>query len=97
VTQDGVMEKSKSLYHGHRFTAEVIGCAIRWYFHFQLSLRGFRDLERTQAFLSSVGPIRQHFAIKRHLLRASLYRKQLPQRFDAWHRFTELTQDPSGF
>jgi putative transposase len=31
-------------------------------------MRGFRDPERTQAFLSSFGPIRQHFALKRHLL-----------------------------
>ncbi|HYS66657.1 MAG TPA: IS6 family transposase [Paraburkholderia sp.] len=46
-------------------------------------LRGFRDPKRTQSFLSNFGPIRQHFAIKRHLLRASLYRKQLVQRFDA--------------
>jgi len=28
------MKKSKSLYHGHRFPAEVIGCAVRWYFRF---------------------------------------------------------------
>jgi hypothetical protein len=60
-------------------------------------MRGFRDLERTQAFLSSFGPIRQHFALKRHLLRASPYRKQLAARFAAWHRFTEATQDPSVF
>src|SRR6266850_2974018 len=60
-------------------------------------LRGFRDPKRTQAFLSNFGPIRQHFAIKRHLLRASLYRKQITQRFEAWHRFTELTQNPSDF
>jgi putative transposase len=33
-------------------------------------MRGFRDPKRTQAFLSSFGPIRQHFALKRHLLRA---------------------------
>ena len=32
---------------------------------------GFRDPKRTQAFLSSFGLIRQHFALKRHLLRAS--------------------------
>jgi len=44
-------------------------------------MRGFRVPERTQAFLSSFGPIRQHFALKRHLLRASLYRKQLDERF----------------
>ncbi|MFM0305830.1 IS6 family transposase, partial [Paraburkholderia sediminicola] len=25
------MKKSKSLYHGHRFPAEVISCAVRWY------------------------------------------------------------------
>jgi putative transposase len=60
-------------------------------------MRGFRDPERTQVFLSNFGPIRQHFALKRHLLRASLYRKQLGERFAAWHRFTELTQGPSSF
>jgi branched-chain amino acid transport system substrate-binding protein len=26
------MKKSKSLYHGHRFPAGVISCAVRWYF-----------------------------------------------------------------
>src|SRR5260370_21754981 len=35
-------------------------------------MRGFRVPERTQAFPSSFGPIRQHFALKRHLLRTSL-------------------------
>ena len=60
-------------------------------------MRGFRDPDRTQAFLSSFGPIRQHFALKRHLLRASLYRKQLAARFAGWQRFTGLTQDPSDF
>jgi putative transposase len=61
-------------------------------------MRGFRDPKRTQAFLSSFGLIRQHFALKRHLLRASLYRKQLAARFAAWHAFTELSQNPStGF
>ncbi|VVE46003.1 transposase [Pandoraea horticolens] len=59
-------------------------------------MRGFRDPERTQVFLSSFGPIRQHFALKRHLLRASLYRKQLCERFVVWHQFTELTQGPSS-
>ena len=60
-------------------------------------MRGFRDPERTQTFLSSSGLIRQHFALKRHLLRASLYRKQFATRFVAWHRFTEITQNPSAF
>ncbi|QKM57519.1 hypothetical protein B7759_05838 (plasmid) [Burkholderia glumae] len=58
-------------------------------------MRGFRDLTRTQAFLASFGPIRQHFALKRHLLRASLYRKHLAVRFSTWRELTEVTQNPS--
>src|ERR1700709_658582 len=38
------MKKSKSLYHVHRFPAEVISCAVRWYFRFQLSLRDIEEL-----------------------------------------------------
>src|ERR1700758_328562 len=38
------MKKSKSLYHGHRFPAEGISCAVRWYFRFQLSLRDIEEL-----------------------------------------------------
>jgi putative transposase len=38
------MKKSKTLYHGHRFPAEVISCAVRWYFRFQLSLRDIEEL-----------------------------------------------------
>jgi putative transposase len=57
-------------------------------------MRGFRDRKRTQAFLLCFGPIRQHCALKRHLLRASLYRKQLEARFAAWREFTEHTQNP---
>ncbi|KAG8148724.1 IS6 family transposase [Burkholderia catarinensis] len=60
-------------------------------------MRGFRVPQRTQAFLSSFGPIRQHFTLKRHLLRASLYRNQLAVRFVAWRHFTELTQGSSAF
>ncbi|MFD1557353.1 hypothetical protein ACFSHT_17300 [Paraburkholderia silviterrae] len=30
------MKKTKSLYHGHRFPAVVIRCAVRWYFRFSL-------------------------------------------------------------
>ncbi|VTU45822.1 Integrase core domain protein (plasmid) [Variovorax sp. SRS16] len=57
-------------------------------------MRGFRWPERTQTFLSSFGPIRQHFALKRHLLRASIYRKQLAARFESWRLFTGNAQDP---
>jgi putative transposase len=45
-------------------------------------------------FLSCLGPIRQHLALKRHLLRASLYRKQLAARFVAWREFAEVTPNP---
>jgi len=59
-------------------------------------MRGFRDPKRTQKFLSCLAPIRQHFALKRHVIRALLYRKQLAARFDAWREFTELAQNPSA-
>jgi putative transposase len=36
-------------------------------------------------------------ALKRHLPRASLYRKLLAERFAARHRFAELAQNPSTF
>jgi putative transposase len=39
-----VMKKTKSLYHGHRFPAVVISCAVRWYFRFSLSLRDVEEL-----------------------------------------------------
>jgi putative transposase len=58
-------------------------------------MRGFRDPKRTQKFLSCFGPIRQHFALKRHLLPASLYRNHLAARFVAWGDFTEVTRNPS--
>ena len=38
------MKKTKSLYHGHRFPAVVIGCAVRWFFRFNLSLRDIEEL-----------------------------------------------------
>jgi hypothetical protein len=41
------------------------------------------------------GPIRQHFALKRYLVRASLYRKQLAARFVAWCEITDATRNPA--
>jgi putative transposase len=58
-------------------------------------MRGFRDPKRTQKFLACFGPIRQHFALKRRMTRASLYRKQLEARFVAWREFAEPAQNPS--
>jgi putative transposase len=57
-------------------------------------MHSFRDPRRTQKFLSCFGPIRQHFVPKQHLLRASLYRKELAVRFVAWREFIELAQNP---
>ncbi|AUT66744.1 IS6 family transposase [Paraburkholderia terrae] len=59
-------------------------------------MRGLRGRKHTQAFLSSFGPIRQHFALKRHLLRGSLYHKELGERFAMWRRFPGLAQNPSA-
>jgi len=36
--------RDKFLYHGHRFPAVVISCAVRWYFRFSLSLRDVEEL-----------------------------------------------------
>jgi hypothetical protein len=44
VAQYAEVKKSKSIYHGHRFPAVVICCAVRWYFRFQLSLRDVEAL-----------------------------------------------------
>ncbi|CAB3773930.1 hypothetical protein LMG29542_07510 [Paraburkholderia humisilvae] len=59
-------------------------------------MRRFCNPGRTQRVLSNFGPIRQHFALKRHLLRASLYRKQLAARFVTWRKFTDQAQNPSS-
>jgi putative transposase len=51
-------------------------------------MRGFRDSERTQAFLLSFGPIRQHFALSRHQMNAACHRAILKKRFATWHGWT---------
>jgi putative transposase len=38
------MKKSQSPYYGFRFPAAVIGCAVRWYHRFNLSLRDIEEL-----------------------------------------------------
>jgi putative transposase len=57
-------------------------------------MKGFRSPLRTQTFLSSFGPIRQHFAIKRHHLGAVQHRTQLAKRFVVWRRITDVTHNP---
>lgn len=48
-------------------------------------MQGFRDPRRTQAFLSRFGPIRQHFALHRHRMKATGHRKQLKAGLSAWY------------
>jgi putative transposase len=52
------MEK-KSLYHGHRFPAAVVSCAVRWYFRFQLSLRDIEELLFERGVVVSYETIRR--------------------------------------
>jgi putative transposase len=53
------MKKTKSLYHGHRFPAAVISCAVRWYFRFQLSLRDIEELLFERGVVVSYETIRR--------------------------------------
>ena len=48
-------------------------------------MQGFRDPRRTQRFLSSFGPIRQHFALPRHRMGAAAHRAQLKGRLGSWY------------
>ncbi|MFD1559455.1 IS6 family transposase [Paraburkholderia silviterrae] len=52
------------------------------------AMNGFRDPLRTQVFLSSFGPIRQHFALSRHRMTAQSHRTKLKARLAAWNRWT---------
>ncbi len=53
-------------------------------------MNGFRDPLRTQVFLSSFGPIRQHFALSRHRMTAQSHRTKLKERLAAWNRWTVI-------
>ena len=58
-------------------------------------MKGFRSPQRTQRFLSSFGPIRQHFALNRQQLGAVRHRSELIRRFAVWHHITGVTQNLS--
>lgn len=55
-------------------------------------MHAFREPKRTPQFFTCLRPIRQYFALKRHLLRASLNRKQLFARSVDWCEFAHLVQ-----
>jgi putative transposase len=52
------MKKRKSFYHGHRFPAGVISCAVRWYLRFSLSLRDIEVLLLERGFVVTYETIR---------------------------------------
>ncbi|KVQ49930.1 transposase [Burkholderia cepacia] len=54
-------------------------------------MQGFRNPRRTQAFLSRFGPIRQHFALPRHRMKAACHRAILQARLFAWQCWTGVS------
>jgi len=50
------MKNPRSLYHGHRFPAPAISCAVRWYLRFQLSLRDIEELLLEHGVIVSYAP-----------------------------------------
>ncbi|MGE8163745.1 IS6 family transposase [Paraburkholderia sp. NPDC080076] len=59
-------------------------------------MQGFRDPRRTQRFLSSFGPIRQHFALPRHRMNAACHRTELKARLLAWQEWTGVKASQSN-
>src|SRR5215469_4102687 len=53
-------------------------------------MQGFKSAGHAQRFLSAYGPIAQHFRLRRHLLSASEYRKEMRQRFESWAEITGM-------
>ncbi len=53
-------------------------------------MRRFKSPGQAQRFLSAFGPIRQHFRLNRHKMRASIYRAQIQVQFKTWQEVTAL-------
>ena len=49
------------------------------------TMRRFKSAGHAQRFLSTFGPIREHFCPRRHRLRAEEYRRQRAYRFRVWN------------
>jgi putative transposase len=54
------------------------------------TMRCFKSPGHAQRFLSSFGPIREHFCPRRHRLRAEEYRRERVHRFQVWNEVTNL-------
>jgi hypothetical protein len=53
-------------------------------------IQGFKSPGHAQRFLSTYGPIAQHFRPRRHRLAAPAYRQEMSQRFDTWRHINSL-------
>ena len=51
-------------------------------------MQGFKSPGHAQRFLSTYGPIAQHFRPRRHLLSAANYRQEMRKRFESWAEIT---------
>ena len=54
------------------------------------TMRHFKSSGHAQRFLSAFGPIREHFCLRRHRLRAEEYRRARAQRFQVWTEVSGL-------
>jgi putative transposase len=51
-------------------------------------MQRFKSPGHAQRFLSSYGPIAQHFRPRRHRLAAPVYRQEMKKRFQIWQAIT---------
>ncbi len=52
------------------------------------TMRCFKSAGHAQRFLSTFGPIREHFCPRRHRLKAEAYRQERAHRFQVWNEVT---------
>src|SRR5438270_2764312 len=55
-------------------------------------MRRFKSQGQAQRFLSSQGPIREHFRPKRHKMSAVDYRVKMQAQFEVWNEVTRLSE-----
>jgi putative transposase len=56
------MTKTRSPFHGYRFPAAIISCAVRWYYRFNLSLRDIEELLLERGVSVTYESVRVQFA-----------------------------------
>jgi putative transposase len=54
-------------------------------------MRRFKSMGQAQRFLSTYGPIREHFRSKRFKMIASDYRAKMQEQFAVWNEVTRLS------